>query len=1291
MAKHEGAVPQSAAQDEAQKILDQGAGEARTKKKPDLAPAPSLELLGKEFQSKAEALMQRFESIVARLKGTKEDEQGKLLLAEAQAAQKQFLAKLEALKEQRQGVAKRVAAEVKVKSLHRQYNAASGDNKKRGELRPQIEKAEQELGQAPAAQVQEVNFDETKEKVRQIEEQMEKFGGEFQSGVFVRWKSKDGKELEGEVIGPAHKLDEVIVKTEQVPSGFAISKKKLEKISLTPEAAVELITQAKDFDGLIEAVKQCGIIKGRDGKIYHATTLVTTIEAIRSVMPEEGSFAMNLLTQSCGLRAKVVELLRPIRLEKRRGEFARRDADMTRRFGGVTGWLRRIMNTKGYIDATENRNAAYENYERARAEAVFGRIDGMLDEQVALVDARAVEFQKTKGWGSKLLDFYRENPTMQKFKKYRALIGVGVLGAGLSGVPLAAALGGGYVAWRLVGAPMGAFGSYDLMTMSAEKHGTNVALSSQRKAELSRFAKEKGLGRWSRFFNKEVTVDGKKQRAGAVFQQKRLELQAQEAETMPDKDLDNVIAYFESTLAIDGKKPSENPLYQVLMREKRNRYRGALEARQDDAVDRTAGRRKGEYIDRYQRLVGERTEHLRELHVMLVINYFKQKYFSATTLFEKMKAVSGTPEQRKKSQEYKAWEDGKKKLQELYGGLPLEVQTLIDKYEAAGGSRQKFAELFDHETHEQIMTQKGQTVEASALWKAEWKLRPELAAELNEVLAKNLTINKQAEEQVEKEMDEFIQSVDEREHWERQRVAAVEGALSDIALEVDAKMKKTDEERLVQGWTAIRQKRVRQGLAAALGLAIGGSALYSWLTAGAESAEQSVPKAGTESATDHPVAPEEKPVAPKAAPVEPKEETAATKGYFENAKERFAEMKGKVGGALRESLKSPVGAGAIAEGLPELPDKMGGTIEGSQGIHHIMDPILEKNAAEMFPDVPKGELAHYVHDWKIEQLRNLGFAFQQGADGEWHYGYPLTVHEGAEINIVKDASDPSGWRLDVGSEHVTHHHDLRWPTLPVAPDIDAPETGAAEPGLDFREVRIITSDDLTAHAAKLNENAARIHELKAQLGEAAQSAGNEPIVPESGASSETFPVASQQEMSEFEEMQKQALQDQQEYIKDLQQALADKEKAIPSIEPLPDSELESAGQAPDHDAAAEPDAGKPHADVRAGGSIEERTDGNVTTRDVRSYYEGVISGVGTRELVESGILKENWSEYMHKGGNVALMRDMIENEARHLYAMQQALENAKEAGDTESARAIAENLKTTVRLAERRLGDVFKL
>ncbi|MEK7125532.1 MAG: hypothetical protein AAB880_01310 [Patescibacteria group bacterium] len=196
---------------------------------------------------------------------------------------------------------------------------------------------------------------------------------------------------------------------------------------------------------------------------------------------------------------------------------------------------------------------ALKEYQEARAEAVGGKVEAWLEEQIKLVEARAQEKSESKKWLGKGYDAYKKlgewnlgallksdeklRTKEDDTKTTRVLKGVGrfatrtisvrtalsgaMLGAGLY-FGVGAAVGAAAIAGRRVFSGLGAgIGSYDLLKMFSDK----------------RAAGEKGM---------------------------RKNLTAEEADILTDEELVERMSHFEAHAALNGGKITENETYNIL-------------------------------------------------------------------------------------------------------------------------------------------------------------------------------------------------------------------------------------------------------------------------------------------------------------------------------------------------------------------------------------------------------------------------------------------------------------------------------------------------------------------------------------------------------------------------------------------------------------------------------------------------------------------------------------------------------------------------------------------------------
>jgi len=816
MAKMEASLPKRK-QDELDKIESTEA-EDRAEAKVELKVVPSPEKEAESILDKSLALMKRFEGFVSKLESSGLGDEAKTLLEKAKSKHQEFVATMEEIKEQAKLFDKRTELKENVEKLHRSFNRARDKEDKKASLRGKIEQAEEAFYQA--RKPKEVDLAEHEKTIAELESDSEKIGGEFKQGETVKWVSDKGEELNGEIVGPAERIGSVIVKTEKNSGGFAIQKGKLEKFIKTTEerpfdpahgdnkaersGTAELIADSHDFESLVAAIEKAGVINGSDGKVYKAEILTSLIQDISKHLPEAHSPLMNLITRNEGLRSKVRELLQKKRLENKRQDFADKDVKLNREYGSITGWLKRALNSGGYLETKAARDEAYEAYAGERAEAVFANVEKMMNEQIELADSRAEAFNEAKGWGAKLYDVYKNNPVFKKLKQARLVAGLGLLGAGIAGAPVAATLGGGFIAWQLLGRGFGgvgaAVGSYDLMNMLARKSGTQV-LSKIQESKLQEYNDEQGLSKFKRFFNKKVKVGDQEIGAKDLHEKKKLELETEHAKHLSNERLNELIEYYEAVVAADGKKPSGDPKYLMLMREKAGRFKKALAGENESIRDIVEG---------------DAFDEIKQVEKIKLIDYLKQKFLVESVLFEKMKTAKGDNVERKNSKEYQGWINGQAKLQKQYDALTPELQTLVDRF--IQSHKQPVIEMLDPNSSDELKGIKTNEIDEAGIWAADWKFNPVLADEVEDLLNKNELLRQAAAEAGAEQMKKFVSVVEGQDQKVEKKTAAL---LSFCEKNIQEAQKMIDDKRTEKGYSAVTWKKARQALAVLIGVGMG--------------------------------------------------------------------------------------------------------------------------------------------------------------------------------------------------------------------------------------------------------------------------------------------------------------------------------------------------------------------------------------------------------------------------------------------------------------------------------------
>jgi hypothetical protein len=690
-------------------------------------------------------------------------------------------------------------------------------------------------------------------------------------------KSEEVEALRKELDEKLSDLEEVIQRLAAAEEGT--EEEKPEEEPAKPEKQAEgektpedLIVVCGDWDSLMEAVEEIGDIQGSE-HVFKKDDLINVIQSIKD--EEEGgrfiypkSPLVNSITKTHGLRAKVKELLAEEvtpeelavdeaqeqaaraaaaggetppgggsetapaggpeapegeaagNLGELRKNFSELDAKVIKGFGGITGVLKRVFKNKEYKQAKSDRTEAYEAYSAERAKEVSEAVDKILEEQSLLADTRAEAYANEHRMGKvgeSMTKFYEK---WKKLGKWRiaasiGLVGVGVVagGVGLGGLAV------GAIAAKKVLAGMGSgFGSYDLMTRASEGMRPKIALTGPRKKSL-----KKAGGGFSLFKKN-------KNQAGLEAKEKSLmaaELRAGEVAKWGNDKLDESITYYESVNVLNGKKPTEDPVYQALMEEKARRYNGLLTAEENAEPSYPDNRQQ------YGEEVEKERKKLRDEKIEDTSDYLKQWYLVDAKYFDSMKNFKGNKEERQKSDEYKEWEEAVDKLKERFDELPAEVQTKIHAIEGSDqslGLRRGLKNLLDDQTTDQLYKEKYSEIEADKVWDAKWKLNPELQTELDKLFKDNDAMNQEGEDRMRTKMKDFVENYEGQKERVEKKKTAVMAALTEGMKDHDKAVEKRTK-------TAVRRDAYRKLVAAGIGTVIGSGILTEYLWGGDDAPE----------------------------------------------------------------------------------------------------------------------------------------------------------------------------------------------------------------------------------------------------------------------------------------------------------------------------------------------------------------------------------------------------------------------------------------------------------------------
>ena len=931
-------------------------------------------------------------------------------------------------------------------------------------------------------------------------QKLEQFTKRYKEGVLtgdsVEWKDSKGNVVQGEVVRLGKSIDKVVVKR---PDGKSVTIKKsnlhiLEKVEdatddveeaiedepvevpeeietvveKTPEEIATVaektpeeiaaennikadVKEAKTGAELLSIIEGLESLPSENGMVYAVEDIAKILEKVDAGELGEDAELLEFIPAIHGLRARVESIIGRQPFEASKSNYAEASAHLTKEYGTLSGWFKRKLNTAGYIEALSSFDDAKALYEKELALTVQENVETLMEERVAMVDAKFDKFQEKfkedKGLQATLSRLYhweRKNPMMQKLRKGRMYIGLGVVGASMLGAPVAATLGGSYIAYRMVGAPFAAAGSYDAMNMGQDWWNSRMSLNNDRDEELSTFAKENKLSLWSRMRNKEIEVDGEKVKAGDFYRQKKAELQSEQVEEMTDEDLDNTLNYYEGSIAMQGKKPSDDPKYMMFIREKTRRYKLQME---DGESFTPGGESEPGRVNPVNERVNERQGELREQAVNQLMDYLKQDYLVSYKYHFDMVNSADNKEERRNSDAYATWSSEKSKLHQLSEGLTDELQTVIDDYlqnihggdssKLSWGRKQLLLDVLGSEAVESVQETKKNDIEPADVWDADWQFNAAFKSRLEEVLKDNELINKQAEDEVRQEMGQLIDAVEAQDQAVQEKAESVNNFLDILNKEAEEEQK-----RVTKGWQAMRHSAYKKIISLMVGWKVFQGASDMQEQAATAASETMQPRIGMPGL-----------LKPMPADLPPAEEW-----IHEPVIEPIAPESGELPSMPPEIEVEAPPSVELDIDMPvneKFPfDKFvriigthdpltGNTING---LHRAMDPVLNEWGHDMFPDQWDDALEQaggetdkadkifdkFIHKFKIDELKRHGFKFKGG-----QYGYPFSVSDGAQFNLVKDATEPLGWKTELIAEGdtVNHHDDIKWSGGEAEPEV----------------------------------------------------------------------------------------------------------------------------------------------------------------------------------------------------------------------------------------------------------------
>ena len=887
---------------------------------------------------------------------------------------------------------------------------------------------------------------------------------------------------------------------------------------LDPEA---LIGACQNWDELMGAINQIGDFEGSDGTVHTSEILVQAILTIKTV-EEKGEFIgaggalVQHITNTHGLRVKVIELLlvkgatelqpdpvppgggegvppggtdgpvppgggegvppgqegEPTSFEISKNNYAASKSKLFKGFGGLLGVPRRVFDRKGYAAAQEGVETSRAAFEAERNALVMENIDNLLTTESALADetmARMAEQKRIPGvsWA------YDQWKKLGKARLIAgaALMGIGVA-SGLAGAG-AAVVGGVYVGRKLLtlGGASTAFGTYETLTNLTGKFGApKIKLSGERQAEAE--AEKQNLQRTHgrfRFGENKRAYNEAYQTMMSGFEEE--EIQAGAAEKWDDDELNKSIAYYESESPFRGQKPSENPTYMALLKQKAERLKGALASGIEEAEGAVVGARalyeqemNAAKIEKVQEKIGD------------VKNYLKQWYLNEYGPVDEA--------------EREAVAD---RLREQLQTMPEEVQAVLLRADA--DTRGDLRELLVGETVDSLNAERGQEIDADAVWAAEWNLTPALQEEFEGLLIGNEALMEEAEEGAREQMADLVASVEELEaNLETTRAAVMNTITTGLNDHDKAVEKRT--------MTAVRRDAYRKMVAAMAAVAINTDLVRDLFTPDPE---------------------------PGPGPVNP---------------ETPPEPDGGGGGEAwvpEEEGFTPWDP-EISEA--EVGENLDGVFGKGDGVIHVAKDLMKTNP-ELFEGMTDSQMQRTVLRKLMDTtLPNGEPALLWDADKGW--GYNFTFHPGNELTFTTDGDGHfTGFEAeDFKIRKATNWKDFGGVKLEevIEDSGENPVEVAANANASEGELQVYEVDKaMIDNANKMNELADEIFEAKGGI---ADEVHESPIIGDSDSSSMADRLEFTAEQDKYIKMQEEYLAD----IKSADQAIETGGELVPDAE-----------------------------------------------------------------------------------------------------------------------------------------------
>lgn len=582
-----------------------------------------------------------------------------------------------------------------------------------------------------------------------------------------------------------------------------------------------------------------------------------------------------------------------------------------KKYQGISGALRRVFNTEKANLIKLDVQETWEAYDKARAEALAEHTENWINENTKLADAQAEAFNKEFDYGSKLYKCYKKLGEMSLYNRWekkgklpksrigkmlakaanvRVLVSAGLLGTGfVAGAAIGAGTAAGVFSFKRLWSAFGSgVGSFDLMKMIADK---------RRAKKLS---------------------DEKIAKMGPAQLAEQLE-------------------YYEAVAPLNGKKPTELPLY--------NKLKQAML----DKLPKT-GNEKGIPKELAMKMRENLANDYLEEFNTDVVEIIKLRHLLDS------KFIPSKDDDKSKQ--------ALQKINNILKAMPKDLRQSFESYFSQQKLQKPDQRLALFVQAEELKQKDPNKIEEDLILSSKFELKPVVLKKLKTMFEKS----KDAKTAIDSAARKVYKEVRDNSNKERREAEKKAVTVEKILL----KLAKTDIEKV----EALRKKDIRNDAimkTVATGIAaFVGSGGISWLM-------KKVGFIGEAKGMN--------PDRANAIGVDSKNPPQGKTAEFDNSKETKASIaKNKAFLDVKNAKGEDLVKAAQGKQIAGLGLKKG------EGVLHGVNRIFKQTTE--FKDLFKNPSE--MRAWKLAQLKQEGWTFE---NGKWKA--PYTVHPGDKIRIIK--------------------------------------------------------------------------------------------------------------------------------------------------------------------------------------------------------------------------------------------------------------------------------------------------